>query len=174
VTVTEEVPGWPPAAASDTLVAAEWIATIPGFCRDVVGAELPPSVIPAPGGDQPSPWLRTGFVTVAWAGGGRDPDVPRSAPVIEVKCWAAEPGSGDAPWNQAEAIGTAIWRATLARVGINRPLTPEADGVIYPVAVVQGAYMATPFRRLYGDAADYACVQGNLALSWVTPSLTIP
>lgn len=169
-----QLPGFPPATASDTLVAAEWIATIPGFSREIVGDRLPPPVIQSPGGERPAPWLRTGFVTVTWAGGGRDPDVPRSEPVIGVKCFAAVPGSGDAPWDQAEAIGTAIWQATLQRTGFNRPLTPQQNGVTYPLAVVQGAYIATPFRRLYGDAADYACVQGNLALSWVTPSLVIP
>lgn len=161
---------------TDVLVAAEWIATIPGFTREMTGERLPPDVLP-PTPEQPirpAPWLRTGFVTVQSVGGGLDPDVPRRNPVMQVDCWAALPGSNDPPWRMCEALGEAIWLATMQRTTFNRPLVLVVNGVEYTTAVVQGVYLATSFKRLYSDAADYARITGNLALSWVMPSLTIP
>jgi hypothetical protein len=166
----------PPAPMpTDLLVAAAWIGTISGFTTEMVDEKLPPDVLPAEGRRKarPAPWLKTGFVTVATVGGDTDSYVPRHSPVIQVDCWASKPGSNDPPWRQAEALGEAIWLATQQRTGFNRPLTPVVNGVTYPVAVVQGVYLATTFKRLYSDAADYARVTGNVALSWVMPSLTI-
>jgi hypothetical protein len=161
---------------TDVLVAAAWIATIPGFTPAMTGETLPPDVLPpTPGGRiRPAPWLKTGFITVQWAGGSPDPNLPRRNPVMQVDVWAAKPGSNDPPWHMAEALGEAIWLATMQRTGFNRPLTIEVEGIAYGTAVAQGAYLATHFRRVYDDAADYARVQGDLALSWVMPSLVIP
>jgi hypothetical protein len=167
----------PPAPMpTDLLVAAAWIGTISGFTTEMVDEKLPPDELPAEGRKKarPAPWLKTGFVTVATVGGGVDAYLPRHDPVIQVDCWAALPGSNNPPWHQAEALGEAITVATWQRTGFNRLLAPVVNGIAYPSAVVQGAYMATPFKRLYSDAADYARVTGNLALSWVMPSLTIP
>jgi hypothetical protein len=113
-------------------------------------------------------------VTVATVGGNPDQMLPINRPVMEVKCWATLPGSNDPPWGLAEALAAAITRATWDRTTFARPLVPVVNGVEYPVAVVTGAYMATTFRRLYADAADYACVQGDLALTWKSPAQIIP
>jgi hypothetical protein len=166
----------PPLQATDLLVAAAWIGSVDGFTMQMVGEKLPPDVLPPEPGKpvRPAPWLETGFITVSRSGGGADPNVPRRSPVIGVDIWCTLPGSNDPPWHMADAIGEAIWLATMARTGFNRKLAIEVEGIAYPSAVVQSAYMATDFRRLYSDAADYARVQGDLALSWVTPSLTIP
>lgn len=167
----------PPAPQpTDLLVAAAWIATIDGFTPDMVGERLPPDVLPPSPGkapNRPAPWLKTGFVTVQTVGGGVDPMLPWHNPVLQVDVWAAVPGSNDPPWHMAEALGEAIWLATMQRTGFNRKLAITVEGVTYPSAVVQGVYFATQFRRLYDDAADYARISSNLALSWVTPSLTI-
>src|SRR5690242_1187908 len=135
---------------TDLLVATAWIATIPGFTADMVGERLPPDVLPpAPGKkNRPAPWLKTGFITVQVVGGGTDAYVPRHDPVIGVDCWAAAPGSNDPPWRMAEALGEAVWQATLARTGFNRRLDIQVEGVAYPSATVQGVYMATAFRRI--------------------------
>jgi hypothetical protein len=159
---------------TDRLVAAAWIAGIPGFTPDMVGERLPPDVVQDHGQPVPAPWLRTGFVTVQKSGGGTDPDLPRHDPVVQVDCWATLPGSNDPPWGMCEALGEAITVAAWQRARSVRSVTPVVNGVTYPAAVVQGVYLATSFRRLYNDAADYARVQGDLALSWVMPSLTIP
>ena len=162
---------------TDVLVAAAWIASIPGFTTGMVGERLPPDVLaPAPDKpkNRPAPWLKTGFITVQWAGGGNDAYVPRRSPVMQVDVYASRPGSNDPPWRQAEALGEAIYLATMQRTGFNRLLAIEAESVTYPGAVVQGVYLATPFRRLYDDPAAYARITANLALSWVMPSLTIP
>jgi len=160
-----------PVAGTDVLVAAAWIATIPGFTTVMTGDRLPPDVNPD---GTPAAWLQTGFVTVATVGGNPDPLLPVHRPVMEVKCWAALPGSNDPPWGLAEALAAAITFATWDRTTMSRPLTPVVNGVAYPLAIVQGAYMPTTFRRLYADAADYACVQGDLALTWKSPAQIIP
>lgn len=154
-----------PLIASDDLVAAAWIATIPHFTPAMTGTRLPPDVNPD---GTAAAWLKTGFVTVSVVGGTPHALLPVHKPVIEVKCWVAVPGSNLPPWEDAKALGQAITKATWDRVTLCRRLIPASEGVAYPPAVVQGAYMATHFRPLYDDAADYACVQGDLALTWVT------
>lgn len=160
-----------PLRTSSEMVAAEWIATIPGFSRGMTGTRLPPDVLPpnASGQSLPAPWLETGFVTVEVVGGNPDPLLPVRRPVMGVKCWAALPGSNDPPWYFAQRLASAITFATWDRTTLSRPLTPVVNGVTYPVAVVQGIQVLTEFRRLYDDAADYACYQGDLWMSWVAP-----
>lgn len=160
-----------PVADDDEIVAAEWIATIPGFSRAMTGPVLPPDVN---GDGSPAAWLATGFVTVMTAGGTPDALLPVHRPVIEVKCWAAVPGSNRPPWQMAKALGSAITKATWDRITMSRPLDPVVNGVACPRAVVQGARMLQHFRRLYADDADYAVVQADLWLEWVTPSDVIP
>lgn len=157
-----------PLVPSDDLVAAAWIGSIPGFTTAMTGRKLPPdTLLPDSNGNTlPAPWLQTGFVTVAVVGGTPDPLLPVHRPVIEVKCWATLPGSNDPPWEWAKALGTAILHATWDRFTISRRLVPQLDGVTYPAVSVQSAYMATHFRPLFADVADYACIQGDLALSW--------
>lgn len=141
----------------------------------MTGERLPPDVTgDGRGRGSPAPWIRTGFVTVQGAGGGPDPNLPRHSPVLQVDCWATLPGSNDPPWHMCEALGEAITVATWQRARSVRTVVPVVNGVQYQAALVQGAYLATGFRRLYDDAADYARITANLALSWVVPSLTIP
>jgi hypothetical protein len=166
----------PPPRPTDVLVAIGWIAGIPGFTTEMVGSRLPPDTVQADGttAPMPAPWLQTGFVTVQTAAPGLDPVLPRRSPVMQVDCWATLPGSNDPPWGMAEALGEAITVAAWQRAASVRVVIPLVNGVEYPSAVVQGAYLATGFRRLYDDVADYARITANLALSWVTPSLQIP
>jgi hypothetical protein len=154
-----------PLLPSDELVASAWLAAVPGLSSAMVGTQLPPDVN-ADG--SVAAWITTGFVTVAVVGGTPDALLPMQRPVMQVECWATVPGSNLPPWWKAAAIAQAILRATWDRYRISRPLTITAGGVVYPTAVVQSAYMATSFRRLYADQADYACFQGDLALTWVT------
>lgn len=160
-----------PLVPDDEIVAAAWIATIPGFSAAMVGTVLPPDANPD---GSPAAWITTGYVTVATAGGNPDPMLPVSRPVIDVRCWAAVPGSNRPPWQMARALGNAITAATWDRFTFGRPLVPAVNGVEYPVAVVQSAYMASTFRRLYADEADYACFWGDLALTWKSPAQIIP
>jgi len=154
-----------PLYPTDELVAVAWLATVPGLSLAMVGTALPPDVDPD---GSPAAWLRTGYVTVSVAGGNPDPLLPVQRPVMQVDCWAVVPGSNKPPWNMAAAIAQTIVRATWDRYRIPRPLPISVGGVTYPTAVVQGAYVATTFRRLYDDQADYARLQGDLALSWMT------
>jgi hypothetical protein len=164
-----------PPENNDELVAVAWLGSIPGLSTQMVGTRLPADVVPdGQGGETPAPWLKTGFLTVTVVGGTDDPWLPVSKPVIQVDCWAAVPGSNKPPWWKAARLATAVKRATWDRDNIARPLHISVKGVTYPTAVVQSAYMTASFRRLYDDAGDYARYTGSLALTWVTPSETIP
>lgn len=154
-----------PLEPNDEIVAVAWIASVPGLSDAMVGTTLPPDVNQY---GRPT-WASTGYVTVAVAGGNPDALLPVNRPVIQVDCWASVPGSGKPPWLQAAAIAQAIQHATWERHNISRPLSVSAGGVAYPRAIVQGASMATSFRRIYDDAGDYARYQGDLWLSWITP-----
>lgn len=154
-----------PLFPSDEMVTAAWIGSIPGLSPTMVGEQLPPDVN-ADG--SPAPWVQTGFVTVAVVGGTPDAMLPVQRPVIQVDCWATVPGSNKPPWPDANIIATTIQRATWDRYRISRPLTIAVNGVAYPTAVVQSAYVATAFRRIYDDQGDYARYQADLALEWVT------
>lgn len=155
-----------PLYPSDEMICAAWLASIPGFSAAMTGTQLPPDV-DADG--SPAAWLQTGFVTVATVGGTPDDLLPVNRPVMDVRCWAAVPGSNRPPWQMARALGSVIQRACWDRRTLARPVTPVLNGVTYPVAVVQTAWMAQSFRRIYDDAADYAVYQADLALQWVTP-----
>lgn len=160
-----------PLEPSDELAGVAYIANIPGFTAAMVGTVLPPD---ADESGQPAPWLQTGFVTVAVAGGNPDPLLPVRRPVLDVQCWASVPGSNRPPWNQAFALANAITKATWDRRGLGRLVLPAVNGVEYPAVSVQGARVVTSPRRLYSDAADYAAVSIDLWLWWTAPAEVIP
>lgn len=160
-----------PPYPTDELVTAAWIGTIPGLAPGMVDEVLPPDV-EADG--TVAGWVATGFVTVAVAGGNPDAALPTQKPVMQVDVWATDPGSNKPPWRKASAIGQAIVRATWDRQSIARPLPLVVNGVTYPTAVVKTAYITSNFRRMYDDAGDYAHLQGDLALEWVTVNERIP
>ncbi len=162
-----------PNMPTDELVAVAWLSTVPGLSSSIVATQLPPDTIK---GNQPAAWVVTapyGFVTTTVVGGGPDPLLPISRPVMQVDCWATRPGSNKPPWNRANRLATAIWKATLDRRTIARPLTISANGVVYPIAAVQGARIVSTPRRVYDDAGDYARYQFDLWLQWITVAETL-
>jgi hypothetical protein len=154
-----------PLVNTDELVAIAWIGTVPGLSAAMVGTQLPPDVN---ANGSVASWISTGFVTVAVVGGAPDPLLPVGRPVVQVDTWATLPGSNKPPWLVAAAVMNAISRAAWDRTHIPRPVVPVVNGVEYPTAVVQSAYLATAPRRIYDDQGDYARYQADLALSWVT------
>jgi len=155
-----------PNAPNDEITACAWIASIPDFDTSMVGTTLPPDADPD---GTPAPWLQTGYVTVAVAGGSPDPLLPVRRPVLDVQCWATVPGSNRPPWMDAFALAEAIQKACWDRHTQNRTVTPVVNGIDYPVVSVQGARLLTTWRRLYSDEADYACLSADLWLSWIAP-----
>ena len=154
-----------PALLNSELVAVAWIGSIDGLTTQMVATQLPAPTTPD---GQNAPWIRTGFVTVAVVGGRVGALLPVNAPVMQVDCYAAQPGSNKPPWFKANQLAMTIQRATWDRARISRLLTITAGGVTYPDGTVQTAYVATPPRRIYGDAGDYARYQMDLALQWIT------
>lgn len=154
-----------PLRPTSELVAVAWIGSCPDLSPAMVATTLPADTNAAGGA---ADWVRTGFITVAVVGGTSDPLLPVKRTVMQVDCWATVPGSNRPPWGQANALAEAIRYAAWSRTAIPRPLTITANGVAYPSAVVQSAYVGTEPRRIYSDAADYARFSMDLALTWVT------
>lgn len=146
------------------LVGVAFIGTITGLSPGMVATTLPAD-------DQA--WSGTGFVTVAVVGGSPHPDLAVRNPVMQVDCWAVKPGSGKPPWWKANAIAETIRNAAIQRTGVNRLLAITANGVTYPSAVVQAAWLVTEPRRRYADAADYALYSMDVAMTWTVPSAKI-
>jgi hypothetical protein len=156
-----------PLLATDELVAIAWISSITGLSPDIVATQLP---APARKDGTPADWVSAppfGFVVVSAVGGNPDESLPVNRPVIQVDCWATKPGSNKPPWGRANRIAQAIVAATQDRVTIPRHLTLNANGVIYPPAVVQGAKVMTTPRRTFDDVGDFARYQLDLWLQWI-------
>lgn len=157
---------------TDELVTVAWIGSIPGLSLQMVATQLPE---PLTKHGQPADWVARGrgFVTVAVAGGGPDPNLPISRPVMQVDCWAVEHGSNKPPWGIANRLAETIRLAALDRVGSHRTVAITVRGVDYPPAAVTEAAVRTAPRRTYGDVGDYACYQMDLELAWQVPGLQV-
>lgn len=141
--------------ATTEKVAVAWLSGVSGLSTAMVGATLP---------EDTSLWSATGFVTPAAVGGNPDLYLPFASPVVDIKCWAVDPGSGLPPWGAAENLAETVRAACYDIPSIGRFLTlPYCD----QTARVLSAYPVQEPRRAYGDAGDYACVQVELALHWI-------
>src|SRR5260370_17284332 len=86
-----------PNLPNDELVAIAWIGSIPNFTASIVATQLPET---ANKDGTPAAWVITppkGFVTVSVVGGGEDDNLPIYRPVMQVDCWATNPGSHNPP-----------------------------------------------------------------------------
>jgi hypothetical protein len=160
------------------LVAAAWIAAMTPIPAAMVATQPPQDV---------TQWTSyvaifggTGdirqFVTVRGVGGTPQLEVPIRKPVIEVKCYATNPGSNKPPWfaaNQtAEIIFLAAYNRQLNEFG--RALAIASGNVNYNGANVMQMVVHTEPRRLYGDVRNYAVYQMDLGMTWREIGLTIP
>lgn len=156
------------------LVAAAWLAAVPGFTTAMVGTTLPR--MPASG---PLPaWIGTGFVTVGpVVGGTPGTNMPLAEPVVSVNCWAVNAtktdGSGASinvstkpPWGRAAQLAEQIRAAvyTLDK-GAGRQVVMPVPG--YARATVNGAQLLSEPRRMPSDPASYARFQFELQLFWI-------
>lgn len=141
------------------LVTVAWIKGITGIPSSSVGTTLP--------GDNTT-WATSGFVQVGVAGGTPDIDLPVARPVMDVRCWAVNPGSARPPWGKAnqlaEIIRAACYHPQDDDDPTQRTVTLPAG---YQQARVLCAYWVTEPRRIPGDEARYACYGGDLAVHWV-------
>jgi hypothetical protein len=158
------------------LVAAGWLAAIPGWSSAMVGTTLPRI-----GSQGPLPaWAATGFATVAVVGGTPGALMPVAEPVVSINCWAVNASvagaptgpinvSNKPPWGHASQLCEQIRQAayTLDK-GAGRSVAMPAPG--YAHAAVTGAQLLTEPRRLPADLAGYARFQMEIQLRWVAGS----
>jgi hypothetical protein len=158
------------------LVAAGWLAEIPGWSSAMVGTTLPriPSAGPLP------TWVSAGFATVAVVGGTPASHSPQAEPVVSVNCWAVNatgdgtPGapinvSNKPPWGKAAQLCEQIRAAVyVLDKGTGRAVSMPAPG--YAHAAVTSAQLLTEPRRMPADIAGYARFQMEIQLVWVAGS----
>lgn len=139
--------------ATPDMVAAAWIASLPGMTTDMVGAQLP---------ENSASWAASGYVTVTVVGGSPNKYIPLSAPVFKVDCWTCNPDTGLPPWGKAKNLAETV------RQGI---YLDTEDWLTLPhcdqSARVVSAYFTHEPRATYGDTGDYACMTVDLSLHWV-------
>lgn len=142
----------PPAVATNELVAAAWLRTVPGVGN--AGHTLPRDV---------TTWATTGFVQAVTSGGSSSIYLPMHTPAVRIDCWAASATSGRPPWGKANALAEAIRTACL-----NHPAFPVA--VTLPGSLrarVHTAYLLGEPQRVPDDIASCARYTFPLALGWV-------
>jgi hypothetical protein len=150
-----------PLIASNELVAAAWIASIPGIVIDGVAPELP---------DDESTWATNGFITVKVVGGSPNIYFNVRKPVIQVDCWADIMGSNKLPWNAATAIAEQVRTGCLDDEQLERSLHVVQNGIDYGICWVQAANVISEPRRVYSDQGDYAGSSFDVQFVWTRSS----
>lgn len=150
--------------ATSELVAQAWIRGIPGLTADGVGGQLPAAE---------REWARGGYIVVPVTVGGTPMDSgPVQRPVVQVECWATNPGSARLPWlkavNLAEQVRLAAYDRTYASP---RPLNLGAG---YPTGWVRAVKPMTHPKRVWSDEGDYAGYVFDLYLMWVAAGEALP
>lgn len=140
------------------LVAVAWLQTIRGITADVIAAQLP----------KRAEWKMNGAIIATVAGGSPDPDLPIAKPVVQLDFYAVNPASDRLPWFRASSLAEQVRGAVYDKPSWGRPLAITAGGVVYPPARVIGARIMTEPRRIWGDGADYARIQMDVRLTWVS------
>lgn len=121
----------------------------------IVDTELP--------GDQDS-WAATGFVQViAPHAGDANAYAPIESPVVEIRCWACDPGGRLPPWQQANQLAQRIRRRTFTDYTAPVTVTLPAD---YEQAIVDTARLVTHPARVTGDDSSFACYRFDFEISW--------
>jgi hypothetical protein len=144
--------------ASDEIVVAAWLATLPGITTAMVGAVLPT-------GD--ATWTSTGFITVTTSGGTPSVDNPFWHPVVTCTACAKEASSDLPLWNMAFGLAGVIRRATYDKAGTHTQLAiGSINGATYPDVQLKGVKQVLQERRVYGDVGDVAQVRLDLQLDW--------
>lgn len=158
------------------LVAAGWLASIPGWSPAMVGTTLPRI-----GSQGPLPsWATTGFATVAVVGGTPAGLMPVAEPVVSINLWAVNATVAGAPTGPINVSNKPPWGkvsqlAEQIRVAAYVLDKNSARSVAMPVAgyahaSVMGAELLTEPRRMPSDVASYARFQMEIRLTWAAGS----
>lgn len=142
----------PPSAE---LVATAWLKTLPGIPESGVATSLP--------GD-PASWSTNGFIQVVTVGGTPPVDTPMRTPVVQVSCWANNPGSAKTPWRKASVLAENVVAGCYADT--QQRQLPMPDG--YRGARIHAVWPISEPRRIPQDEAGFARVDVDLAVTWVT------
>lgn len=136
------------------LVAQAWIASLPGFSSQMVGAKIP----------QGTSWSSTGFIRVTPVAGEIDPYTGLRTPQVQVDCVAVKPGSAKPPWFAANQLAEKIVSATVSGTGQQTAVTLPSG--YDPARIMTVRALGEPVR-VRGDEGGYARYTLDLAITWV-------
>jgi hypothetical protein len=138
------------------LVVQAWVASLPDFSADMVGAVLPQDT---------SGWSQTGFIQAAAVSGGvPDPDTGLRRSVVQMDCWAVRPGSAKPPWFRANQLTEAVLASCVD--GGGQQATVDLGPHYDPARVLTVRALGEP-RRIWGDDAGYARFQVDVEIVWI-------
>ncbi len=138
------------------LVAAAWLALVPGIPAGKVATSLPAD----------TSTFSDGFVTVAVVGGSPDPDIPMRRPVIQVDCWVSTAGNSKPRWSRANDLAELVRAASYPPSSATAVRVSPRTG--YDDARVWGAYLLTEPRRVEGDPNRHARFTFDMQFHWTT------
>lgn len=141
---------------NDTLVACAWLNGVPG---------VPAAATQLPANN--TTWGASGFVVATVVAGSPNVDLPQGEPVVQVDCYAVDPGSGRPLWNVANNIASSVIRA-LHHEELKQRVVTLPTG--YPTARVFQAYCTRNPSRLYDDDGSYACYSLDVFMRWTFTS----
>ena len=136
------------------LVAAAWLATLPGFTSAMVASNLPKAH---------ETWEATGFLTVTLAGGVPTLDVPVRNPVVQVDAFATKRGSSRPPWDKAARLADVVVNACWDDGNHAIDLDVKTG---YERARVLTVHTVREPQRLYGDEQSLAKYSVDLQFHW--------
>lgn len=135
-------------------IAVAWITTVPGIPTGKVATTLP--------ADDTS-WASTGFVTITGVGGSpASRYVPMHEPVMQVDCWAVNPGSSKPPWGRAGELAGLIVERTFTDL---RPGEFTVRTGFLPV-LMRSVWPLSEPRRINEDEAGYARYQFDIVFAY--------
>lgn len=135
-------------------VAIAWLMTVPGVTPEKVATRLPAD---------DTTWALTGFVTATTVGGSpASRYVPMREPILQIGCWAVNPGSAKPPWGKAGELAGRI---------VERTYTDLAPGEFtvrngFLPVLLRSVWPLSEPRRITEDEAGYARYQFDLAFAY--------
>ena len=140
---------------STELVAAAWLATLPGITSAMVASTLP---------KDHATWEATGFYVVTPAGGTPHPDIPIRRPLVQVDHYATKVGSQRPPHAKAstglEDVINACWNEG------DRAVDVATKAGYYGARILAVTCAREPIS-LYGDEQSLAKRSTDLQFHWV-------
>lgn len=155
-------------------VGIAWVKSLDSVTADVVATSMP---------SDPDAWSENGLIQIGIASGvGRMYSGTLRNSVLQVDCWATNPGSQKVPWGKAAELASQLWYACDEDEFQQTKLQIGSTPGLFFDAALYTAYPLSDMRRLVsGGGLDgesttkttrdpsmgYARIQFDLQMNWL-------